>query len=182
MIRFVVASITALPLIASAATYTTISPENSNVVFHYQQMGVDMEGRFTKLDGEITFDSEKPEEASLTLRVNMNSADTGSDEADSEIVKKEWFNASDFPAAVFTSKAVTAKKDNTFEVAGVLDIKGHKQDILLPVTAQEEPGRVIFTGSFPLLRGDYAIGEGAWSAYDIVANDIRVDFTVVATE
>lgn len=182
MIRFVVASVAAIPFMASAATYTTISSEKSDVVFHYEQMGVNMDGRFTTLDGEINFDSEKPENASLVLRVNMTSADTGSDEADDEIVKKEWFNADDFPVAIFTAKTVTAKADNEFEVVGVLDIKGNQRDIEFPVKAQEENGLVTFTGSFPLLRGDYAIGEGAWSAYDIVANDIRVDFTVVATE
>ncbi|NLJ62256.1 MAG: polyisoprenoid-binding protein, partial [Alcaligenaceae bacterium] len=38
-----------------------------------------------------------------------------------------------------------------------------------------------FSGSFSLLRGDYAIGEGAWSKFDIVANDVRIDFTIIAT-
>ena len=31
------------------------------------------------------------------------------------------------------------------------------------------------------LRGDFRIGEGAWSKFDIVANDVNVKFRITAT-
>lgn len=172
----------AAPVAVNAATYSVIDSEKSEVVFRYEQMGVKMDGRFTALDGDIIYDSEKPENASLTLRVKVDSADAGSDEANDEIVKKEWFDAQAFPLATFVAKTVTPKADNELQVEGTLDIKGHQQQIQFPVKVLEENGKVTFTGSFPLLRGDYAIGEGPWSAYDIVANDIQIDFNVIATE
>nr|WP_077733148.1 YceI family protein [Paenalcaligenes hominis] len=65
---------------------------------------------------------------------------------------------------------------------GVLTIKGHEQTIEFPATVTQEDGRAIFTGSFDMLRGDYAIGEGAWSKFDIVANEVRIEFSIVATQ
>jgi hypothetical protein len=35
-------------------------------------------------------------------------------------------------------------------------------------------------GRFTIRRGDFAIGEGAWSAFDVVANDVLVTFRITA--
>jgi hypothetical protein len=34
------------------------------------------------------------------------------------------------------------------------------------------------TGSFVLKRADYAIGEGMWAKFDVVANEITVNFNL----
>lgn len=182
ILRTLSAALFAFPLAISAATYTTIDNEKSQIEFHYEQMGVNMSGAFTDIDGQINFDSAQPEKAQASVDVKMESADTGSEEADSEIVKAEWFNASEYPDATFNTTKIEKKSDDSFEVTGLLSIKGHEQEIQFPATVIEADDMVTFTGSFSLLRGDYAIGEGAWSTFDIVANDIRVDFTLVATE
>jgi len=36
----------------------------------------------------------------------------------------------------------------------------------------------VLTGSFDLKRADYKIGEGIWSKFDVVANDITVKFNL----
>lgn len=182
ILRTVSAVLLAFPLLVSAATYTTIDNEKSQIEFHYEQMGVNMSGNFTDISGQINFDSTQPEKAEANIEVKMASVDTGSDEADDEIVKKDWFNADSYPDAVFTTTKIEKKADDSFEVTGLLNIKGHEQEIQFPATVTEADDAVSFTGSFSLLRGDYAIGEGAWSKFDIVANDIRVDFTLIATE
>lgn len=182
ILRTLAAIALATPLYASATIYTHIDNEQSLIQFHYQQMGVNMEGVFTEIGGDIHYDSTDPEQAQLTLEVTMNSVDTGSSEADGEIVKKEWFDTKTHNEAVFTTKKITKKTDDEFEVTGLLRIKGHEKEIHFPATVTESESKATFTGSFSLLRGDYAVGEGAWSKFDIVANDIRIDFTIVATQ
>ena len=34
---------------------------------------------------------------------------------------------------------------------------------------------------FSIRRGDFRIGEGAWSKFDIVANDVNMKFRITAT-
>lgn len=87
-LRVLLAALLATPLLASAATYNTIDSDSSQVEFYYGQMGVDMEGIFQTIDGQINFDSAQPESASVTLQVKTSSVDTGSSEADEEVQKK----------------------------------------------------------------------------------------------
>lgn len=180
--RLFLAAFLTAPLLATAATYTQIDSQASQVEFFYGQMGVDMEGIFQTIDGQIDFDSEQPEKAAVSLIVKMDSVDTGSDEADEEVQKKDWFNVSSYPEAKFTSNVIKQTSANTFLVTGVLSIKGHEQTIEFPVTLTEEKGQALFKGSINMLRGDYGIGEGSWSTFDIVANDVRVDFSIIATQ
>lgn len=181
-LRLLLASLLAAPLMVSAATYTQIDSQASQVEFFYGQMGVNMEGIFPGIEGQIDFDSAQPEKASVTLLVKMESVDTGSEEADEEVQKKSWFNVPQYPEAAFSSDSIKQTADNTFLVSGVLTIKGHEQTIEFPATLTEENGQALFKGSFDMKRGDFAIGEGAWSTFDVVANEVRVDFSIIATE
>ena len=38
----------------------------------------------------------------------------------------------------------------------------------------------VFDGSLTIKRGDFSIGEGAWKAFDIVANDVVIKFRITA--
>lgn len=180
--RTLAAVLFSVPFALSAATYSSLDSEQSNIQFHYEQIGVKMDGTFSGIEGDIHFDTTDASNAKVKLQVKMDSVNTGSEEADSEVVKPEWFNAEAHPDALFTVTSIESKSTNEFEVTGLLSIKGHEQEIRFPATVIEAENKATFTGSFSLLRGDYAIGEGVWSTFDMVANDVRVDFTIVATE
>jgi polyisoprenoid-binding protein YceI len=66
-------------------------------------------------------------------------------------------------------------------VQGTLSIKGLSRDMKFPMkhTAQGKDG--LLTGSFTLKRADYTIGEGMWAKFDVVANDIQVNFSLATT-
>jgi len=51
----------------------------------------------------------------------------------------------------------------------------------VPATFTPQGTTGVFAGQFTIRRGDFAIGEGAWSAFDIVANDVIVKFRVTAS-
>ncbi len=38
----------------------------------------------------------------------------------------------------------------------------------------------MFEGSLTIRRGDFSIGEGAWKAFDIVANEVVIKFRIAA--
>ncbi len=171
-----------LPLATQAAEYTQVDVKQSAINFSYQQMGVSMDGKFNEFSSTLKFDPEKPAEAKAVFDVALASIDAGSSEANDEVSKKDWFNTADFPQAHFESGAVKALGDNQFEVSGKLTIKGKTIDVVVPSTFKEEAGKGIFSGSFTIRRGDFAIGEGSWSAFDIVANDIQVKFSITANQ
>jgi len=38
----------------------------------------------------------------------------------------------------------------------------------------------VFNGGFVIRRAEFSIGEGMWAKFDVVANDIQVNFQLVA--
>ncbi|MBS1225265.1 MAG: YceI [Proteobacteria bacterium] len=91
-----------------------------------------------------------------------------------------WFNTSAFPAARFVTSSVKALGDHRYEATGQLTIKGKTQDVVVPATFTAQGKTGIFDGRFTLRRGDFAIGEGPWAAFDVVANEVQIQFRITA--
>lgn len=171
-------SVSALTLQTHAAPYQSIVPAKSSVTFSYKQMGVAVDGRFKRFAAQMNFDPAKAEQAKASFEVDLASVDTGSGEADQEVVTKSWFNAAAFPKANFVAKQIKQTAPNQYDVQGTLSIKGLTRDVKFPMkhTAQGKDG--LLTGSFMMKRADYTIGEGMWAKFDVVANDIQVHFSI----
>lgn len=165
---------------AHAVEYTQVQPEKSQITFAYQQMGVAMQGAFKKFSGQLRFDPAAPAAAKSTIEVELASVDTGSSEGDTEVATKTWFDTKAFPRARFESGSVKALGGNKYEVAGKLTIKGKTVDVVVPATFAAQGKTGVFEGRLTIRRGDFSIGEGAWKAFDIVANDVVIQFRLAA--
>jgi polyisoprenoid-binding protein YceI len=165
---------------ASAVEYKAIQPEKSKITFQYKQMGVAMDGQFKKFAAQLNFDPAKPAAAQAQIEIDLASIDAGSSDADDEVVGKTWFNVKAFPKATFVAKQIKATGANQFDVTGVLTIKGKSQDIKFPLKLATQGNTATFTGGFVMRRADFAIGEGMWAKFDVVANDIQVNFQLTA--
>lgn len=177
-------AIAALALLAGpafAVEYTTVDPAQSKLGFAYTQMGVGMEGSFSKYSAKLTFNPAKPEAGKAALDVQLASIDTGSSEANGEVAGKAWFNTAAYPVAHFESTAIKALGNNKFELHGKLTIKGRSKDIATPVSFTPKGNQGVFEGAFAFNRSDFAIGEGSWSDTSIVANPIQIRFKLLAT-
>lgn len=164
----------------SAVEYSQVLAEKSAINFGYKQMGVPLEGKFKKFASKVVFDPAKPEAASASFDIELASIDTGSSEADDEVVNKEWFNAKAYPVAKFVSSGVKPLGGNRYEVQGKLTIKGKTLPVTAPFTYRTDATNGIFDGSLTIKRLDYAIGEGEWKDVSTVANEIQIKFHIVA--
>jgi len=169
-----------LTLTTHAVTLDAVQPDKSKVGFSFKQMGVAMDGRFAKSSATLNFDSAKPEQAKASIEVDLASIDTGTDEVDQEVVGKAWFNTAAFPKAVFVAKQVKQLAPNQYEVLGALSIKGRSRDVKTVFKLSPQGKSSVLSGSFTLQRADFSIGEGMWSKFDVVANDIQVNFQFTA--
>ena len=166
---------------AHAAVFSRVLPDKSSIEFSYSQMGVSMDGRFRRFSSQLSFDPAQPATARVAVDVDLASIDTGTPELDTEAAGKDWFNLKSFPTARFVATTVKPLGANRYSVAGKLTIKGRSRDVVVPATFTAQGGTGVFAGQFTIRRGDFAIGEGAWSAFDIVANDVTVMFRITAT-
>lgn len=162
-----------------AAEFKQVRLNESRVAFGYKQMGVPLDGSFSKFAAQVAFDPADLAKAQARIEIDIASIDTGLDEANEEVTGKPWFNSATFPIASFVSTGIKALGGERYQATGKLSIKGKTLDVAIPVTFKSSGDRGVFEGAFSIKRLDYAIGEGIWSDVDTVANEIQIRFSIV---
>jgi len=168
----------ALSLLAAgtALAQQKLVPAQSEINFVAKQMGVPLDGKFTKFDAQIAFDPKKPEAGKIAFTIDLGSVVIGDADTVKELRKPEWFNVPKFPNASFASTAIKAAGPGKFEVTGTLTIKGAVKPVVIPVTLTPSGATSTAVGSFSIRRVDFKVGEGDWSDFSIVANDVLIKF------
>ena len=156
-------------------------PAQSAVNFEAKQMGVPLKGHFKKFDAKIAFDAAKPEASKIHFSIDTGSATMGAKETDAELPKADWFNVAKFPQATFDSSAVKALGGGKFQVDGTLTIKGNAQKVSLPVTLTQSGATTTASGTLPLKRLTFKIGDGDWKDTSMVADEVTVQFKLALT-
>ena len=172
---------TALLAATPALAQQKLVPAQSEVQFTARQMGVPLQGHFKKFDAQVNFDPAKLATSKIAFTVDTGSATLGSRETDAELPKAAWFNVVKFPQAQFASSAIKALGAGKYEVAGTLTIKGNAQNVVVPVTLAQSGATTTATGTLPLKRLAFKIGENEWADTSMVADDVQVKFKLALT-
>lgn len=176
IITFSLLSVAASNLAFAQATQVIL--DKSHIRFVSKQMGVPVEGRFKKFDAKLNYDPAKPEATRAEMEVDLGSIDLGAPDFEDEAKKKDWFNTTAFPKAMFKTESVKALGNDKFEVKGTLTIKG----ISKPIVASTTLKNGVAEGTFTMKRLAYNIGEGSWKDTDTVADDVEVRFRLVLSK
>ena len=153
----------------------------SEIGFTTKQMGVPVDGKFSKFSAQITLDPKKPESGSVAFSIDTGSARFGSAELDAEVPKATWLNVPKFAQATFQSSAIKGVGPGKFDVTGKLNIKGSVRDVVVPVQVTQAAGSSTASGSFTIKRLEFKVGEAEWADTSMLANDIVVRFKLVLT-
>ena len=154
------------------AQAATLQPDKSDLSFTFKQMGVPVDGKFTKFDAQLEFDSKKPEAGRIAFTVDLGSVSLGDASFDAEMAKAPWFDTKRNGKAIFVSNAIKPTGPGKYDVAGKLTLKGASRDVVVPLTLNAG----IATGSLAIKRLDFKIGDGEWADTSVVANDVTVKF------
>ena len=150
----------------------TLQPEKSDVTFTFKQMGVPVDGKFKKFEAQLDFDAKKPEAGKIAFTVDLGSVSLGDPSFDKELAGATWFDTKRNGKATFVSTGIKATGPGKYDVAGKLTIKGAARDLVVPITVAGG----VASGSVPIKRLDFKIGDGEWADTSIVANDVTVKF------
>lgn len=154
-----------------------IDTGKSKVAATFKQMNVPVEGVFTKAAGSIQFDPARPEAATASIQIDTAGFDLGMDDYNAEVRKKEWFDSKTFPQASFVSSGFKALAGDRYQASGKLTLKGKSIDVSLPVTVKREAAATLFSGSLPISRKAFAIGDAGWN--EVVDDLVTVSFHIV---
>jgi polyisoprenoid-binding protein YceI len=170
-------SLLALALPASAQTKPAqLQPATSEIVFTTRQLGVPVDGKFTRFGALITLDPRSPQTGSVAFNIDTGSARFGAAEIDTEVPKAIWLNVAQFAQATFQSSSIKAAGPGKFEVFGKLNIKGQVREINVPVALNQSGNTSVATGAFTIKRLDFKVGEAEWADTSMLANDVVVKF------
>jgi polyisoprenoid-binding protein YceI len=171
----------ALSFSGAALAQQKLIPAQSDISFVTKQMGVPLDGHFKKFDGQISFDTAKPDAAKIAFTIDTGSATLGAPESDAEMPKAPWFHVAKFPQATFQSASVKSLGGGKYQIAGKLSIKGNVKDVEVPVTLTQAGGVTTAVGQFAIKRLTYKIGEGEWADTSMVADDVQVKFKLAVS-
>jgi len=182
----ILGSLAALTMTSAAmAAPLKVDANKSTVTAVFKQLNVPVEAKFKKFVVQIDFDSTKPDHAKASVEIDIPSFDLGDPEYNAEVLKKEWFNGSQFPKATFVAGTIKpsagAPAGSKYDVTGKLTIKGKTTDVQFPLLVKKEGNVQIFDGTLPIKRLSFNIGEGEWKDTSMVADEVVIKFHVVTT-
>lgn len=90
-------------------------------------------GSFTDYTAEITV-ADDPLQSTVSVEVQMNSIDTGSEDRDNHLRTNDFFDIEQFPTMTFRSTSIEADGDDDYLLHGDLTVKG----VTKPVTFELE--------------------------------------------
>ena len=163
---------------AAAANEQKLLPAQSSIHFTSTQMGVPVQGRFTRMTGTVQFDAKTLAATRIAIDVPVASATLDSEDADAELPKADWFNAAAFPQASFVLNDTKAIGQGQYEVQGSLRIKGQSLPIKSTVQMTQSQGITWASGSFRISRLAYKIGSGPWGDTSVVADPVDVKYKI----
>lgn len=165
---------------AAGPTPLKIDAAKSTVSAVFKQIGVAVESRFTKFGAQIDFDATNPDASKATVDIDIASFDLGDPDYNREVLKKEWFNAAQFPKASFVSTKIRGNGPGKLEVGGKLTIKGKTTEVSFPMSVKKEGAVQVFEGNLPIRRLTFNIGDGEWKDTSVVADEVVIRFRVLA--
>ena len=169
-------------LLATTAQAAGFQADKSEITFISKQMGVELQGRFRRFDGDIVFKPADLAASKARIEVDLASIDLGAPDSEQEVKGKDWFLVASYPKGVFQSTQIRVKAADHYEAQGKFTLKGITRDLTVPIVVHHAPGKPdVAEGGFVMKRTDFNIGQGVWADPDAVAIDVAVKFRFTLT-
>lgn len=131
------AAVLAAPLLAAAparaADTFEIDAVHSDVTFEIRHLVSRVGGQFRDFDGTITMDPENPAGSSVRFRIDAASIDTRNERRDGHLRSEDFFAVEEHPEITFRSTSIEKTGETTYDVTGILTMRGVSKEITLPV-------------------------------------------------
>ena len=173
---------------ATATSTLAIDRSHSEVGFQVRHLLSKVRGRFNEFDGTIEFDEANPASSRVDVTIHARSIDTGEPDRDTHLRNADFFDVEKYPVLTFTSKSVTPRGENSYDVVGDLTIHGITRQITLPASflgaAQDPWGntKLVFEADLTLNRKDFGL---TWNAAletggFLVGDEVKVSLAIQA--
>jgi polyisoprenoid-binding protein YceI len=176
--------ILSLPAAAGAVVYK-VDSDHTNVGFKVRHLFTQVQGRFDRFSGTISFDPSKPEATKVEGTIEASSINTNVPERDKHLRSEDFFDIAKYPKITFASTQAAqidpSKKSGKLE--GTLTIRGTSKPVVLDVTylgAAKDPWgnqRAGFSARTRINRKDFGLtwNETLESGGLLVGDDVQIE-------
>ena len=189
LIQFTAAIVVFIALSSRAVANETYKFDQSHSIigFKVRQFFAATTGRFTKFNGKIDIDRDRPEKSSVVARIDVRSIDTGIAKRDNHLRSPEFFNVEKFPEIIFKSRSVKRIGQQSGDILGDLTMHGVTKPITLHVklvgsiSNEAKQTRWVVTTE-PLKRREFNLmfSPGA-EAVSGISQDVTINIEIEAT-
>jgi polyisoprenoid-binding protein YceI len=161
MMKKIIALLTGMALFAVSYSQSYIPVnDSSKVEFTIKNLGFNVRGSFTGLQGTIHFDAAHPEKSVFNVHIDAASVNTGNDTRDNHLRSDDYFDCKNYPRITFVSTKVSSGgKAGTFFIEGTLTIKNISKPLSFPFTVIPTNGGYWMEGEFGLQRKPFTVGK-----------------------
>ncbi len=145
------------PAALKAGAYA-LDKAHASLVFKIDHLGYSAYvGRFETFDATLDFDADDPSAAHVEAKIAIASLDVANDDFAKTLTGDGWFDAAQFPQAVFRSTSIEKTGEKTGRMTGDLTMRGVTAPVTLDVTFNG--------GAQDFLRSGYVVGFSAAGSF-----------------
>jgi polyisoprenoid-binding protein YceI len=177
----VIGLLVAFSPIASAVETYEVDPEHSAITFRIKHLGIAyVYGRFNDMSGVLKIDDQIPANSSVQISAKTESVDTNVVKRDDHLRSPDFFDAKKFPTISFTSKSFKKVDEDTYEVAGALNLHGITRPLTISIEhtgSGKDPWGGYRTGyetTFTIKRSDF----GITTMLNGVGDEVRITVSI----
>jgi polyisoprenoid-binding protein YceI len=134
-------------------------PAGSSIGFTVHQFLGTTHGKFSRFQGKIDIDRDRPENSAVTAKIDAHSINTGIPKRDNHLRSQEFFNVDKFREILFKSRRVKQTGPQSGDILGELTMHGITRQVTLHVkllTPMNETKRTRWAVTTePLQRRDF---------------------------
>jgi polyisoprenoid-binding protein YceI len=137
---------------------------------------------FRTWKADIDFDPSAPHLAHAMVTIDLASEASDEQDFDDGLKGAQGFEVTRFPVARFVTTAFAHEIGTEYVATGTLSLKGVTRQVVLPFSLTINGNTAHMKGTARVIRTDYGVGLGTWSAPAPVAHDVTVTIDLTATK
>lgn len=145
--------------------------------FKIKNAGITVDGSFSDLKAEISFDPIAPDKSVLRASVGVASIKTGKDMRDRDLQERKYFYVEKYPRIEMVSKKIKSLGKDRFTGTFDLTIRDVTKEVEVPFTYMRKANQGTFKGTFTVDRRDFGVGGNSI----ILSDDVKI-FIEVTTK
>jgi polyisoprenoid-binding protein YceI len=160
---------------ASAQNYLPVD-KGTSIAFDIKNFGFLVEGSFTGVKGNISFNPLKLGNARFEMSIDAASINTDNKKRDRHLRSIDYFYSEKYPAIYLTSTSISlSNHDGYYVFEGELYIRGISKQISFEFSAKPAISGYQFNGEFQLNRTDFRVGGNSLT----LSNQVHISLNVL---